>query len=76
MAGLPKISNCPILDDESLVCMCMNLDCDGEVDTKVCYAIRNAYQYGCDVTENKYLNEFKEICGLIVNRMDELQKET
>lgn len=76
MANLPTIADCPLRNDESQICMCMNLNCDGEVGTKECFAIRSAYQYGCAVTESKYLNEFKAICETVVNRMKELQKDS
>ena len=74
MANLPKVSNCPMMDDETRICMCLNKKCGDDVDDKVCFAIRNSFQYGCALTERKYLNEFKGICELIVNRMNELQE--
>ena len=77
MAYLPKIANCPLMDDESFICMCLNLKCnEGEVDSKTCYGIRNAFQYGCALTEEKYLAEFKTLAQTMLNRIEALQDET
>ena len=77
MAYLPKIANCPLMDDESRICMCLNLKCnEGEVDSKTCYGIRNAFQYGCVLTEEKYLAEFKTLAQTMLNRIEALQNET
>ena len=77
MANLPKVSNCPLMDDESHICMCLNLKCNVcEVDSKTCYGLRNAFQYGCALTENKYLEEFKTLAQTMLNRIEVLQNET
>jgi len=75
MANLPKISNCPIRDEESNICMCLNKKCRDEVGDNVCFAIRNAFEYGCGLTEVKYINELKGMCEIIVKHVNELQKE-
>ena len=75
MALLPKISNCPIRENETGICMCNNRKCDGGVSSEECSAIRSSYAYGYSIAESKYLNELKDICSMIVNRMNELEKE-
>ena len=76
MANLAKIENCPLRDDESCICMCLNLKCNaGEVDSKTCFGLRNAFQYGCILTENKYLEEFKMLTQTMLNRIEVLQNE-
>ncbi len=75
MADMPKISNCPLRDKDSQICMCMNLKCDGEVDSKTCFAIRNAFSYGQCVEEAKWSKELKDISMFIVHRVEMMQSE-
>ena len=75
MAYLPKIENCPLREEESKICMCQNMKCE-DVDLRPCFGMRNAFQYGCCLTEEKYLSEFKALAQTMLNRIEALQNET
>lgn len=75
MAYLPKVSECPLREEESKICMCQNMKCE-DVDLRPCFGMRNAFQYGCALTEEKYLAEFKMLAQTMLNRIEALQNET
>ena len=74
MANLPKMSECPLRDEESKICMCQNMKCE-DVDLRPCYGIRNAFQYGCALTEEKYLIEFEGMAKEMLRRVETLKNE-
>ena len=51
------------------------LKCE-DVDLRPCFGMRNAFQYGCALTEEKYLTEFKTLAQTMLNRIEALQNET
>lgn len=78
MAGLPKVSECPIRDKETGKCMCMTGACACWKDTISCSSVRCAYAFGYDTAKmiyTAYLDKAKEMIGTIFDKIKENEKD-